>query len=115
MPRLVSGIQLGQRRAGISSLLLALDHTACQLCKQRQGFCYHKLLACRRTPVLASLLLSAFSHDQELAPAVLLPGGWWKSATVAGRQALLSSTRISTKGHAGLGWVLKTLHAAGNL
>lgn len=68
-PRLVSGIKLSWRRLGISSVLPALDQAACQLCKQRQGFCYNKPLACRRTPVLlAFLVLSAFSHGWELSP-----------------------------------------------
>jgi len=49
------------------------------------------------------------------APAARQLGGWWKSAVVARRQALLSSPGTRNKGHTGLGWVLKTLRAAGNL
>lgn len=102
--RLLAGIQ---KMVGISSLLPALDQAACPLCKQGQGFAMLSPWPAEG-PVSSPLLSSPL-------PAELMLSRRWKSAMVAGCQTLLSSPGTRKKGHTGLGWVLKTLHAAGNL
>lgn len=71
--RLVAGIQ---RRVGISSPLPALDPAACVLCKQRQGVCSVKPLACRRTRVFPSLVLSTSSRADAQRAVEIRRDGW---------------------------------------